>query len=137
MAPMKLYGMPLSPNVVRVAAALNEKGLDFEIVPVDLRTGAHKQPEFLALNVRIHYQPFLAVRCQPTRSDLISSSPCRTQPFGQIPALQDGDDVLYGKYSSRELSFPQTVENARDPVTRSLVALVVVVVVVESLCISL
>ncbi|KAL6613862.1 hypothetical protein ACP70R_036132 [Stipagrostis hirtigluma subsp. patula] len=66
MAPRKLYGMPLSPNVVRVAAALNEKGLDFEIVPVDLRTGAHKQPEFLALN-----------------------------PFGQIPALQDGDEVLY------------------------------------------
>ncbi|KAG8054019.1 hypothetical protein GUJ93_ZPchr0001g32880 [Zizania palustris] len=58
--------MPLSPNVVRVAAALNEKGLDFEIVPVDLTTGAHKQPEFLALN-----------------------------PFGQIPALQDGDEVLY------------------------------------------
>lgn len=52
MAPMKLYGMPLSPNVVRVMAALNEKGLEFEIVPVDLRTGAHKQPEFLALNVR-------------------------------------------------------------------------------------
>jgi hypothetical protein len=44
--------MPLSPNVVRVATVLNEKGLDFEIVPVDLRTGAHKQPEFLALNVR-------------------------------------------------------------------------------------
>ncbi|TVU34670.1 hypothetical protein EJB05_16514 [Eragrostis curvula] len=71
MAPMKLYGMALSPNVVRVAAALNEKGLDFEIVPVDLRTGAHKQPEFLALN-----------------------------PFGQIPALQDGDEVLYGNCST-------------------------------------
>ncbi|CAO2195795.1 unnamed protein product, partial [Urochloa humidicola] len=66
MAPRKLYGMPLSPNVVRVATVLNEKGLDFEIVPVDLRTGAHKQPEFLALN-----------------------------PFGQIPALEDGDEVLY------------------------------------------
>ncbi|CAL4959574.1 unnamed protein product [Urochloa decumbens] len=66
MAPRKLYGMPLSPNVVRVATVLNEKGLDFEIVPVDLRTGAHKQPEFIALN-----------------------------PFGQIPALEDGDDVLY------------------------------------------
>ncbi|XP_062207997.1 glutathione S-transferase 3-like [Phragmites australis] len=66
MAPLKLYGMPLSPNVVRVATALNEKGLDFEIVPIDLRTGAHKQPEFLALN-----------------------------PFGQIPALEDGDEVLY------------------------------------------
>uniref|UniRef100_A0ACD5XFI9 Uncharacterized protein n=1 Tax=Avena sativa TaxID=4498 RepID=A0ACD5XFI9_AVESA len=66
MAPMKLHGMALSPNVVRVAAVLNEFGLDFEIVPVDLRTGAHKHPDFLALN-----------------------------PFGQIPALQDGDEVLY------------------------------------------
>uniref|UniRef100_A0A0D9V9X6 glutathione transferase n=1 Tax=Leersia perrieri TaxID=77586 RepID=A0A0D9V9X6_9ORYZ len=62
----KLYGMALSGNVVRVATALNEKGLDFEIVPVDLRTGAHKQPDFLALN-----------------------------PFGQIPVLQDGDEVVY------------------------------------------
>lgn len=53
MAPLKLYGMTLSPNVVRVATVLNEKGLDFEIVPVDLRTGAHKQPDFLALNVRL------------------------------------------------------------------------------------
>ncbi|XP_066310633.1 glutathione S-transferase 3-like [Miscanthus floridulus] len=66
MAPLKLYGMPLSPNVVRVATVLNEKGLDFEIIPVDLTTGAHKQPDFLALN-----------------------------PFGQIPALVDGDEVLY------------------------------------------
>jgi len=53
MAPLKLYGMPLSPNVVRVATVLNEKGLDFEIIPVDLTTGAHKQPDFLALNVRL------------------------------------------------------------------------------------
>ncbi|RCV28927.1 hypothetical protein SETIT_5G442000v2 [Setaria italica] len=66
MAPLKLYGLPLSPNVVRVATVLNEKGLEFEVVPVDLTTGAHKQPEFLALN-----------------------------PFGQIPALEDGDEVLY------------------------------------------
>ncbi|CAM0884604.1 unnamed protein product [Alopecurus aequalis] len=66
MAPMKLHGMVLSPNVTRVAAVLNEKELDFEIVPVDLRTGAHKHPDFLALN-----------------------------PFGQIPALQDGDEVIY------------------------------------------
>lgn len=54
---IKLYGLALSPNVVRAAAVLNEKGLDFEIVPVDLTTGAHKQPDFLALNVR---QQFLS-----------------------------------------------------------------------------
>ena len=54
MAPIKLHGMPLAPNVMRVAAVLNEMGLDFEIVPVDLPTGAHKHPDFLALNVRTH-----------------------------------------------------------------------------------
>ncbi|ONK55570.1 uncharacterized protein A4U43_UnF1480, partial [Asparagus officinalis] len=58
---LKVYGVTLSPNVVRVIAALNEKGLDFELVPVDLRAGAHKQPDFLALN-----------------------------PFGQVPAFEDG-----------------------------------------------
>jgi hypothetical protein len=57
MAPLKLYGMPVSPNVVRVATVLNEKGLDFEIIPVDLTTGAHKQPDFLALNVRLSPLP--------------------------------------------------------------------------------
>jgi glutathione S-transferase len=66
MAPLKLYGRPLSPNVVRVATVLNEKGLEFAVVPVDLTTGAHKQPEFIAIN-----------------------------PFGQILALGDGDEVLY------------------------------------------
>ncbi|ONK55572.1 uncharacterized protein A4U43_UnF1550 [Asparagus officinalis] len=59
---LKVYGVTLSPNVLRVVAALNEKGLDFELVPVDLAAGAHKKPEFLALN-----------------------------PFGQVPAFEDGD----------------------------------------------
>nr|CAD1828458.1 unnamed protein product [Ananas comosus var. bracteatus] len=63
---IKLYGMPLSYNTVRATAALNEKGLQFEFSLVDLRSGAHKQPPFLALN-----------------------------PFGQIPALEDGDTVLF------------------------------------------
>lgn len=66
MAPIKLYGMMLSPNVTRVATVLNELGLEFDSVDVDLRTGAHKQPDFLKLN-----------------------------PFGQIPALQDGDEVVF------------------------------------------
>lgn len=48
---MKVYGMPISTNTIRVLAALNEKEVDYELVPVDLRTGAHKQPQFLALNV--------------------------------------------------------------------------------------
>ncbi|XP_008789932.1 glutathione S-transferase 3 [Phoenix dactylifera] len=63
---LKVYGLPLSTNTVRVVAALNEKGLEYELVPIDLRTGAHKQPSFLALN-----------------------------PFGQIPVLEDEDIVLF------------------------------------------
>ncbi|KAM3335266.1 hypothetical protein ACQJBY_029596 [Aegilops geniculata] len=66
MAAIKLYGMMLSPNVTRVVTVLNELGLDFDSVEVDLRTGAHKHPDFLKLN-----------------------------PFGQIPALQDGDEVVF------------------------------------------
>ncbi|KAJ8511071.1 hypothetical protein OPV22_001505 [Ensete ventricosum] len=63
---VKVYGMPMSTNTIRVLAALNEKGVEFELVIVDLRTGAHKQPDFVALN-----------------------------PFGQIPVLEDGDVVLF------------------------------------------
>jgi len=63
---IKVHGVTLSNNVVRVIAALNEKGLEYELVPVDLAAGAHKKPEFLALN-----------------------------PFGQIPTIQDGDDTLF------------------------------------------
>ncbi|KAG6489400.1 glutathione S-transferase 3-like [Zingiber officinale] len=66
MGGIKIYGMPTSTNTIRALAALNEKGLDYELVIVDLRTGAHKHPNFLALN-----------------------------PFGQIPVLEDGDVVLF------------------------------------------
>uniref|UniRef100_A0ACD5WNV6 Uncharacterized protein n=1 Tax=Avena sativa TaxID=4498 RepID=A0ACD5WNV6_AVESA len=59
----KLYGYALSSNSVRIAALLNEKGLHYDLVAVDLD---NKTPEFLAIS-----------------------------PFGQIPAFQDGDDVLF------------------------------------------
>ncbi|KAL6845508.1 hypothetical protein ACP4OV_025003 [Aristida adscensionis] len=62
MAPMKLYGATLSWNVTRCVAALEETGAEYEIVPINFATGEHKSPEHLARN-----------------------------PFGQVPALQDGD----------------------------------------------
>ncbi|KAH0933213.1 hypothetical protein HID58_010330 [Brassica napus] len=60
MASIKVHGVPMSTATMRVLAALYEKELEFELIPVDMRAGAHKQEPFLSLN-----------------------------PFGQIPALQD------------------------------------------------
>ncbi|KNA12318.1 hypothetical protein SOVF_127010, partial [Spinacia oleracea] len=62
---IKVHGIPHGATL-RVLAALEEKEIDFELVTVDLRTGAHKQPPFLSLN-----------------------------PFGQIPAFEDGDLKLF------------------------------------------
>ncbi|KAJ4873975.1 hypothetical protein Rs2_44261 [Raphanus sativus] len=66
MASIKVHGVPMSTATMRVLAALYEKDLDFELIPVDMRAGAHKQEPFVSLN-----------------------------PFGQIPALQDGDLTLF------------------------------------------
>ncbi|KAF5181810.1 Glutathione s-transferase [Thalictrum thalictroides] len=54
----------MSTCTVRVLACLYEKGLDFQLVPVNMAVGEHKNPAYLAKN-----------------------------PFGQIPALEDGDDL--------------------------------------------
>ncbi|KAJ7972927.1 Glutathione S-transferase family protein [Quillaja saponaria] len=55
------------PHVVPVQCSLStEKNIDFELVPVNLTAGEHKQPPFLSKN-----------------------------PFGQIPVLEDGDLTLF------------------------------------------
>ena len=46
---MQLYHFP-SPNPQKVTFALKELGLDCELVPVDLGSGEHRQPAFLAVN---------------------------------------------------------------------------------------
>ncbi|KAM1033886.1 hypothetical protein FF1_037322 [Malus domestica] len=63
---MKVHGVAVSTCTSRVLTILHEKGLDFELVPVNLLAGEHKQPPFLAKN-----------------------------PFGQIPVLEDGDLTLF------------------------------------------
>ncbi|XP_038682665.1 glutathione S-transferase F13-like [Tripterygium wilfordii] len=63
---LKLYGTPSSPITGRVLLSLHEKELNFEYVPVDLLACEHKQPNFLAKH-----------------------------PFGQTPALEDGDLTLF------------------------------------------
>ncbi|MDX2097851.1 MAG: glutathione S-transferase [Leptolyngbyaceae cyanobacterium bins.59] len=62
---IQLYGHELSGNSYKVKLLLSLLGLDYESIKVDLLKGAHKQPDFLALN-----------------------------PFGQVPVLKDGDVVL-------------------------------------------
>lgn len=64
--PIRLYRHPLSGHAHRVELLLRMLGLPFQTVDVDLLAGAHKKPDFLALN-----------------------------PFGQVPVLQDGDLTLF------------------------------------------
>ncbi|HEY0287381.1 MAG TPA: glutathione S-transferase [Pseudomonas sp.] len=62
---IKFYRYPLSGHAHRVELMLSLLGLDTEPVFVDLANGAHKQPEFLALNA-----------------------------FGQVPVIDDNGTVL-------------------------------------------
>ena len=61
---MKLYGFAPTRSL-RALWSLRELGADFEFVPVNLRAGEHRRPEFLALN-----------------------------PAGKLPVLVDGDSVV-------------------------------------------
>jgi glutathione S-transferase len=62
---MKLYHFALSGHAHRAHLFVSLLGLPFELVEVDLASGAHKKPEFLALN-----------------------------PFGQVPVLDDDGTVI-------------------------------------------
>jgi len=63
--PLVLHGVKLSGHCHRVELFLSLLGLPFEYREVDLAGGAHRKPDFLALNA-----------------------------FGQIPVLEDGDAVI-------------------------------------------
>jgi len=62
---MKLYDFSLSGHAHRAALFLSLTGVPHERVEVDLAGGAHKQPEFLAINA-----------------------------FGEVPVLQDGGVII-------------------------------------------
>ncbi|KAM7279327.1 hypothetical protein ACFE04_006461 [Oxalis oulophora] len=63
---VKVYGPVRAACPQRVMTCLLEKGVEFEIVHVDLDSGEHKRPDFLL-----------------------------RQPFGQVPAIEDGDFKLF------------------------------------------
>ncbi|EJN07885.1 glutathione S-transferase family protein [Herbaspirillum sp. YR522] len=62
---MKIYHHPMSGHSHRVVLFASLLGLDAQLIEVDLMAGAHKKPEFLALN-----------------------------SFGQVPVLEDDGAVI-------------------------------------------
>lgn len=63
---IKLYDFKSSPNCQRVKVVLEEKKLPYETVSVNLRSKEQKAPEFLKIS-----------------------------PYGKVPAIIDGNTVLY------------------------------------------
>ncbi|MEQ6289918.1 glutathione S-transferase [Vogesella sp. GCM10023246] len=63
--PVKLYTFPLSGHAHRVRLALALLKVPTELIEVDLRSGAHKQTDFLKLNV-----------------------------FGQVPVIDDNGSII-------------------------------------------
>ncbi|WVZ96268.1 hypothetical protein U9M48_041926 [Paspalum notatum var. saurae] len=64
---VKVYGPAASPFVATVLVCLEEAGAAYELVPVDMAARENTEPHHLA----------------------------RSQPFGKIPAFQDGDLTLF------------------------------------------
>ena len=63
---MKLYSSPMSAPCRKVRAVIKHLGLNVEVETVDMRSGAHKAPAYLAIN-----------------------------PNGKVPALVDGKRTLF------------------------------------------
>lgn len=55
---IKVHGVALAGSAALVLAALHEKEVtDYEVVHVDMMNGAHKKPDYLALQV-CHHIPY-------------------------------------------------------------------------------
>ncbi|KAI0635306.1 glutathione S-transferase C-terminal-like protein [Trametes polyzona] len=48
--PLTLYGGVIGPNPLKVAVVLEELGLEYDVAPVDIWKGEHKQPAYLKIN---------------------------------------------------------------------------------------
>ena len=80
---LKLYDSPECPFCQKTRIVLAEKDLTYEIVPVDLKAGDQKRPEFLKLN-----------------------------PFGKVPVMIDDEVIVYdstiiNEYLEDEYPHPQ------------------------------
>jgi len=91
---MKIYGNPMSTCTRKVLTTLAEKQAKFDLVVIDVANGGHKKADFL-----------------------------EHQPFGQIPALEDGDFKLYeSRAIARYLdeTLPGQALSPKDPKGRAL-----------------
>ena len=92
---MQLFTFFRSSAAYRVRIALNFKGIAYESVPVDLRPGEHRRPEYLARN-----------------------------PQGLVPALADGGAVIGQSLAILEYleeTHPQPPLLPREPLARAQV----------------
>ena len=96
---IKLYDFASSPNCQRVKVVLVEKKIPFETVPIDLRKGEQKKPDFLKLN-----------------------------PYGKVPVLIDGDTVLYESIIINEYldeKYPEPPLMPKDPAKRAKIRILI------------
>jgi glutathione S-transferase len=96
---LKLYDFKSSPNCQRVKVVLEEKKIPYETVNIDLRAGAQKTPDYLKIN-----------------------------PYGKVPAIADGDTVLYescviNEYLDEKYPSPRLMPS--DPAARAKARLLV------------
>jgi glutathione S-transferase len=92
---MKLYSFPGSPNALRSRAVIYELEAPVEIVTVDMRGGANKTPEFLAMN-----------------------------PNAKVPVFVDGDLVIWESRAINAYlasRFPDKGLYPADPAGRAMV----------------
>lgn len=100
MAAIKVHGSPMSTATQKVLACLYEKGIEFQFVPVNMATGEHKSENYLSLNVSfsIITDPFLSFYLVILFSMNLISLVRLIQPFGQVPAFEDGGLKLFGAF---------------------------------------
>ncbi|KAI4349638.1 hypothetical protein L6164_010202 [Bauhinia variegata] len=91
MAARKVHGSPVSTATMRVTACLYEKQLEFEFVPVDMANQQHKKEPYLSLN-----------------------------PFGQVPAFEDGDLKLFESRAITNYIVHQYADQGTELISRDL-----------------
>ncbi|KAG2588773.1 probable glutathione S-transferase GSTF1 [Panicum virgatum] len=89
MAPVKVFGSAVFANAARVMACLEEVGVEYDVVEVDYMAKEHKGLEHLARN-----------------------------PFGQIPAFQDGDIMLFESRAISKYVLRKYAKSAQDDLLR-------------------